>query len=180
MPVTLPDDLALLLFKTLTRLPPVSGHVIIDMLTAQGQDIAEQRKLLQQLQGQMDTMSQTNQSTDQMFQAELASFGDDLKKQTTVANGLKVAFAAVAQQLAAAIDAASKAGASEAELTSLRAMHADLLGNTTTMSEAVTTNTVAATEPPAAIVPTTTIDPAVVDQTSGATTGDTTGQASAG
>lgn len=196
MPVVLPDDLALLLFRTMTKLPPVSGHVIIDMLTVQGKELAEQRKLLQLLQGQITTMSQTNQSTDQQFQAELASFSDDLKKQTTVANGLKVAFAAVAQQLAAATDAAAANGASEAELTSLRTLHADLLGNTATISNAVVSGTAAQNEPPAPVVPTTAIDPAVVEQTGGATvtggaigtaagdatgeaTGDATGQATA-
>lgn len=142
MPVLLPDDLALILFRALTRVPPVSGHVIQDMLTEQG-------KLLHHIQGQLCTMSQNTQTTDQQFQAELSSFADDLRQQTTVTNGLKIAFATVAEQLAAAIEAAKNSGASEEELTSLRSLHAGLRDNTTTITQAITENTAAAGEPPA-------------------------------
>lgn len=145
MPVLLPDDLALILFRQLVRVPPVSGHVIQDMLTEQG-------KLLHHIQGQLHTMSQTSQTTDQQFQEELASFADDLRQQTTVTNGLKIAFSAVAEQLAAAIEAAKNSGASEDELTSLRSLHAGLRDNTTTITQAITENTAAASEPPAPVV----------------------------
>lgn len=112
-------------------------------------------------------MSQTEQSTDQQFQAELAAFSEDLRQQTTVANGLKVAFAGVAQKLAEATAAALAAGASEGELTALRTLHADMLANTSTMASAITDNTQAAGEPSAPVEPTTTIDPAAVDAIGG-------------
>lgn len=166
MPVLLPDDLALVLFRSLTKLPPVSGHVIQQMLSDQSDMLVEQQKLLLQLQSQVNQMSQTEQSTDQQFQAELAAFGEDLRQQTTVANGLKVAFAGVAQKLAEATAAALAAGASEAELTSLRALHADVIANTGTMASAITENTQAAGEPSAPVEPTTTVDPAAVDAVS--------------
>jgi hypothetical protein len=186
MPVTLDDATAALVFRALTRVPPVSGQVILSLMQEQSASIAdqkaavaEQNKLIHQLLTKADIMSDTQKTTDQQFQDELAAFGEDLKKQTTVANGLKVAFAGVAQQLADQIAAAAAKGASADELSGLKALHQGLLANTDTIASAVTEGTVAATEPSAPVVPTTTVDVPAPDA-SGDASGTADGTASAG
>lgn len=186
MPVTLDDATAALVFRALTRVPPVSGQVILSLMQEQSASIAEQRaaiaeqnKLIVQLTTKVGIMSDTQKTTDQQFQDELAAFGEDLKKQTTVANGLKVAFAGVAQQLADQIAAAAAKGASAEELSGLKALHQGLLSNTDTIASAVTEGTVAATEPSAPVAPTTTVDVPGADA-SGDASGTADGTASAG
>lgn len=175
MPVLLDDDTALMVFKALMRLPPTSGHVIIGLLQEQAKMLGDQGKLIQQLTGQVNSMSQT----DQEFQTELAGMAADMAKQTTATNGLKVLVAGFAQKLADATAAAQAAGASPAELTALKSLHTDLIANTTAIVEAGTANTAAASEPPAPIVQTTTVDPTALG-TAGATGADTTGGAAEG
>lgn len=83
----------------------------------------------------------------------------DVEAQTTVANGVTVAFTALQTQLTAAIAAASAAGATPAMLTQLNAIDAGLKQNTATIVTATTTGTPVASEPPAPVVPPTTVDP---------------------
>lgn len=173
MPVLLDDATAALVFRALTRVPPVSGQAILSLLQEQGIAIAEQKHILVQLSTKVGIMSDTQKTTDQQFLDELESFKADMQKQTTVANGLKVAFAGVAQQLADQIAAAQNKGASPEELAGLVSLHQGLLANTDTMASAVTTGTAAASEPAAPVVPTTSVD---VSGT-GTAAGDTTGQA---
>lgn len=174
MPVMLDDATAALVFRALTRVPPVSGQAILSLLQEQGIAIAEQKHILVQLSTKVGIMSDTQKTTDQQFLDELESFKADMQKQTTVANGLKVAFAGVAQQLADQIAAAQNKGASADELAGLVSLHQGLLANTDTITSAVTTGTVAATEPQAPVEPTTSVD---VTGGGTATAGDTTGTA---
>jgi hypothetical protein len=172
MPITLDDATAALVFRALTRVPPVSGQVILSLLVEQSAILAEQSQLIIALSNKVGIMSDNQKTTDQQFQDELAAFGEDLRKQTTVANGLKVAFAGVAQQLADQIAAAAAKGASAEELSGLKALHQGLLANTDTIASAVTDGTAASSEPPAPVVP-----PTSVDLPGGDATGDAGGTA---
>lgn len=161
MPVTLADDLVALLIRALMGRPPTAGQVIINMLD-------QQESLLQQLIAKVEEMSQTQSQSDQDFRAELQAFTADVEKQTTVANGLKVAFAGLAQQVSDLLAQRQAAGATPDELKGLQELHQAVSANTDLMS-AVTANTQAQNEPPAPVQPTTTVDVPSDNSTGGAT-----------
>lgn len=174
MPVLLDDATVLLIFKALTRVPPVSGNVIIGLLQEQGQALADQGKLIQTLTQKVDQMSQTQNQNDADFQTELAGIQADMTKQTTVTNSVLVFVQGIKQKLSDAIASAQAAGATAAELAAVQQLHAELNTNTQALVGATTENTTAATEQPAPVVPTTTVD------ATGDATADATGDAQAG
>lgn len=162
MPVTLDDATALLVFKALTRLPPVSGQAILAVLEEQGGTLAEQGKLLLELSQKVNEMSQTQSQTDQDFQTELAGMREDMSKQTSVVNAMKVFVAGIAQKLADAEQHAIQSGATAEELSAIRSLRTDLQANTNDIAAATTENTPAQNEPTTPVEPTTTVDPAAV------------------
>lgn len=170
MPIILDDATALLLLQHfLTSKSPPSGTGLAILGIVQ-----DSRKLLQQLQQGLQSMSETTQTTDQQFQTELAGLRDDVAKQTTTANGLKVLVAGIVQKLTDAEAHAQAAGATPSELSALRAIRTDLAANTQAMVDAAAQGTTSQGEAPAPVEPTTTVPPSVVqDPTTATTTGGT-------
>jgi hypothetical protein len=163
MPLLLEDDLALLVLRALMRLPPVSGHVIIGLLQTMQQKQDDQGKLIQTLMQKVDQMSQTQNQDSADFQTELAGIRDDVAKQTTAVNGMAVFVAGIKDKLAEALARPDPVQA----LAAVKAIHADLNSNTAAIVAASVENTTASTEPPAPVVPTTTVDPGSVGDASG-------------
>lgn len=120
--------------------------------------LAELKSQVQTLSRKVDQMSQT----DQDFQTELSGMHDDIARQTTVANGLKVFVQGLSDRLAAAEQSAQQKGATADELSAIRQLRTDLASNTQAIMDVTTQGTVAATEPAAPVVS----DPAAGDSTS--------------
>ncbi len=76
----------------------------------------------------------------------------DVAAQKTVINGFITYEKGVVAQLQAALAAASAAGATDAQLADLVALHGAIAANTSTISDAMVTGTAAANESPAPVV----------------------------
>lgn len=96
---------------------------------------------LDQLLQKVNSMSDNANNLQAQFQQEFDSFKADVEAQTSEIASVRVAFNGLNQQLAAALQAARDAGATQVQLAALQALHQTLLANTQGMVEAVATNT---------------------------------------
>jgi hypothetical protein len=156
MPITLDDATALLVIRAITRLPPASGQLILAALEQQSERQAEQAMLLREISRKVGIMSQSQQD----FDTEIAGLRDDVSRQTSVTNSVKVFVAGLAAKLDEALSRPDPAQA----VAAVRAIHADLNANTQSLVDATTQSTPSAGEPTTNVEPTTTVDTVAVER----------------